>query len=137
MARSPGSAWLACLAVLLAQACSGGEGDGGAVSPPAPAEPAIPVWDVSLEDPELEAGRLVWRETCVRCHGTGLAGAPRITDREAWAPRIAKGMDVLVQHALNGFQGPTGTEMPARGGNPDLTDEQVALAVAFVTSRSR
>jgi cytochrome c5 len=46
-------------------------------------------------------------------------------------------MDVLVEHALNGFQGPAGTEMPARGGNPDLTDDQVTLAVAFVTSRSR
>jgi cytochrome c5 len=134
VALRPAHVGIALVALALA-ACSGGDSAPEAAS--APADPAIPVWDVPLDDPELEAGRLVWRGTCVRCHGTGLAGAPRITDREAWAPRIAKGMDVLVEHALNGFQGPAGTEMPARGGNPDLTDDQVTLAVAFVTSRSR
>jgi cytochrome c5 len=41
-------------------------------------------------------------------------------------------MDVLIDHALNGFVGPTYTQMPARGANPDLTDDEVTLAVAFM-----
>ena len=127
---------LPLLAGLLA-ACGGEGASPPPASAPEPAAPATPVWDVPLADPELEAGRLVWRETCRPCHGTGLAGAPRIGDRVAWAPRIAQGMDVLVEHALRGFQGRSGSEMPARGGNSELSDEQVARAVSFVTSMSR
>lgn len=124
-----GIAGIGCLALLSAVGCS--ERDAP------PRDPPAAVWDVPLEDVRLEAGRRVWRETCRPCHGTGLAGAPRIEDRDAWAPRIEKGMDVLLEHALHGYQGPSGTEMPARGGNADLTDEQVAAALAFVVSRSR
>ena len=45
---------------------------------------------------------------------------------------IAKGKAVLLQHALNGFQGPSGSEMPARGGNDALSDEQVKNAVEYM-----
>jgi cytochrome c5 len=41
-------------------------------------------------------------------------------------------MAVLVDHAINGFVGPRYTQMPSRGANPDLTDEQVSAAVAFM-----
>jgi cytochrome c5 len=126
--------------LLLAVAACGCDGAGSAGAPPPPPEPvdtAPPVWDVPLDDPRLEEGRLVWRETCRPCHGTGLAGAPRIGDRQAWAPRLAKGTDVLVEHALGGFEGPAGTQMPARGGRADLSDDAIRKAVEFVTSRSR
>ena len=105
-------------------------------APASPTAPTIPVWEVPLDDARLESGRLVWRETCRNCHGTGLAGAPKIGDRTAWKPRIAKGIETLVEHAQQGFQGPAGTEMPARGGNPALTDDEIARAVAFVVSQS-
>jgi cytochrome c5 len=118
---------------LLCCACDAGARNGE----PAAAAPATPIWDVPLEDARLEAGRLVWRESCRPCHGTGLAGAPVIGDRKAWAPRIAKGMPVLFEHALEGFEGPGGTQMPARGGQAHLSDDQVRSAVEFVTSRSR
>ena len=85
------------------------------------------------EDPVLRAGRALWGDNCSNCHGGNKAtGAPKITSAKAWTPRIEQGMDVLVDHALNGFVGPTYTQMPARGANPELTDEEVTLAVAFM-----
>ena len=105
-----------------------------------PAERAAPLRVEDLprfEEPELAHGRTIWTERCSPCHLPGLAGAPRILDRAAWAPRIAKGMDVLVRHAIDGFESPAGNQMPARGGHPDLGDGDVAAAVAFVVAASR
>ncbi len=85
-----------------------------------------------FEDPTLRLGRSVWVETCLACHTSDFAGAPQVTDAAAWAPRIAQGKEVLYQHALAGLQGPTGTEMPARGGNPALADAQVKAAVDYM-----
>jgi cytochrome c5 len=84
-------------------------------------------------DPALARGQSVWIENCRRCHATGLVGAPVIAT-EAWGPRAAKGLDTLFAHALSGFEGSTGTQMPARGGNPDLSDEDVKAAVRFMVS---
>lgn len=85
------------------------------------------------DDPVLAAGRTVWGGVCQNCHGGNrLTGAPKITATRSWGPRADKGMDVLVQHAIQGFIGPTYTEMPARGGDPDLSDAQIAAAVAFM-----
>lgn len=89
------------------------------------------------EDPHLIEGRTVWAGTCQACHGLGEAGSPKITDRKAWAPRIAKGEDTLREHALKGFIGPSGTMMPERGGNPDLTDQQIFAAVDYMVANSR
>ncbi|MEM9175908.1 MAG: c-type cytochrome, partial [Myxococcota bacterium] len=107
------------------------------VEPEKPKGPALPdssVWETPLADPALESGRVVWTGTCIQCHSTGLGGAPLIGNPDLWRPRIDQGLDVLVQHALEGFYGKKG-EMPARGGNPDLTDEQVRLAVRFMATR--
>jgi cytochrome c5 len=85
------------------------------------------------DDPALAQGRILWGETCQNCHGGDkLTGAPKITSTKAWDKRIAQGMAVLTDHAINGFIGPRYTEMPARGGNSDLSDTEVSLAVAFM-----
>ena len=73
-------------------------------------------------------GAQVFQQTCSACHGTGLAGAPKAGDSAAWAPRIAKGKDVLYQHALQGFQGTAGV-MPPKGGRVDLPDDLIKAAV--------
>lgn len=88
-------------------------------------------------DPLLVKGREVWSGTCQGCHGSGAAGSPQITHVDLWAPRIAKGMDILYQHALEGFFGPNYTEMPPRGGNPNLTDDEVKAAVSFMVHYSQ
>lgn len=69
--------------------------------------------------------------SCAACHGTGALNSPKIGDKSAWGPRIAKGYETLVDHAINGFN-----MMPARGGNPDLSDAEVAHAVAFMANKS-
>ena len=89
------------------------------------------------DDATLVKGRAVWSGTCQGCHGLGIAGSPKITDKSAWAPRIAKGRETLHEHALNGFFGEDGAMMPERGGNSELTDDQVKAAVDFMVANSQ
>ncbi len=100
---------------------------------PAEAKPAFP----EFPDAGLQRGRIVWLETCKVCHATGLAGAPKIGNRQAWQARIAQGKPTLYQHALNGFMGSAGTEMPARGGNDALSDSEVKAAVDYMVAASQ
>jgi cytochrome c5 len=80
------------------------------------------------------SGQQVFAQVCKTCHETGLAGAPKAGDKAAWAPRIAEGEKTLVQHAIAGYQGKTGV-MPPKGGNPDLTDDEVHRAVVYLANQ--
>jgi cytochrome c5 len=79
----------------------------------------------------LQNGQAVYTAVCAACHGTGAAGAPKAGDAGAWSARIAQGYDTLVQHAVNGIRA-----MPAKGGNPDLDDIEVARAVVYMANQS-
>ncbi|MCH6258639.1 c-type cytochrome [Puniceicoccaceae bacterium K14] len=92
---------------------------------------------LSLTDPDHVAGREIWMNTCQTCHLRGLTGAPMIGNKEAWKPRIEKGLDTLFNHAINGFIGPTYSEMPPKGGFAELSDEEVKKAVKFMTFASK
>ena len=81
-------------------------------------------------------GQQVYESGCVACHGAGIAGAPRVGDANAWTTRIAQGMDSMVDHAVNGFQGSQGM-MPAKGGNPSLSDEEIQAAVEYMVAKSQ
>lgn len=81
-------------------------------------------------------GQAVYQQACFACHGTGAAGAPKMGDAAAWSQRIAKGMDTLFQHSIEGFQGETGI-MPPKGGRADLSDAQVKAAVEYMVSQSK
>jgi len=83
-----------------------------------------------------EDGETVYNTACLACHGAGVAGAPKPGDTEAWNERIAQGMEVLVEHAINGFQGEVGM-MPPKGGNAALSDAAVTAAVQFMVDQSR
>jgi len=65
-----------------------------------------------------------------------MMGAPKPGDKAAWKDRIAQGEDVMTKKSIDGFTGKAGM-MPARGGNPDLTDEEVANAVAYLASLAK
>jgi cytochrome c5 len=78
----------------------------------------------------LQAGEAVYTAICSACHTSGAAGAPKLGDAGAWAPRIAQGYDTLVKHAIEGIRA-----MPAKGGNPDLDDIEVARAVAYMGNK--
>jgi cytochrome c5 len=104
---------------------------------PPGAETAAPAVVAQAEPAETAmTGPQVYNSACVACHGSGAAGAPMMGDQDAWAPRIAKGMDVLNQHAIEGFQGETGF-MPPKGGRTDLPDEAVIAGVEYMVEESR
>ena len=115
---------------------------------PAPA-PAMAESAVAAIEPDMAAdagaaapaaavdGEKVYNGLCKNCHGTGVPNIPQLGNKEAWAPRIAQGMDVLHQHAIKGFTGTSGMPMMPKGGNLALTDEEVMAAVDFMVSKSQ
>ena len=94
-------------------------------SAPAPAKPA-PVADSSGK------GESIYKQSCAVCHAAGVAGAPKLSDKTAWAPRIAKGMEAMYASGIKGKGA-----MPAKGGNPSLTDADVKAAVDYMVSQAR
>ncbi len=88
------------------------------------------------DDPELAQGRAIYQQTCHLCHEDGEESAPRLKRREVWAARAAKGHDVLIRHAIDGFRGTEG-EMPARGGEDSHSDADIAAAVKFMILASQ
>lgn len=104
---------------------------------PTPSEsPAATADQAQLQIPpqqevDKQVGEQVYQATCAACHAEGVAGAPAQGNREQWAPRLAKGYEALVVNSINGFQGNMGV-MPPKGGNPNLSNEEVAAAVAYM-----
>jgi cytochrome c5 len=79
-------------------------------------------------------GATIFGNLCTGCHTSGAGGAPTLT-KAAWAARIAQGKDTLYSHAINGYKGPDGFQMPARGGNPALSDEQVKATIDWMLTQ--
>jgi cytochrome c5 len=77
--------------------------------------------------PVARTGRQVVEARCRQCHEAGKGGAPRIGDRAAWIPRLSHGFEPLVRSAIHGHGG-----MPARGGLPDLTDDEMRGAIVYM-----
>ena len=82
------------------------------------------------------SGESVYNGLCVNCHGIAVLAAmiPQAGDAAAWGPRIKKGTDLLYANAINGYTGELGM-MPAKGGNPALSDEEVKAAVDYIISQ--
>jgi cytochrome c5 len=78
------------------------------------------------------SGSEVYGAACAACHDTGAAGAPVKGNASAWEPRIEKGLDTLVTHAINGFNA-----MPAKGGCSSCSDEEIKLAVEHIIEDSQ
>ncbi len=87
---------------------------------------------IRFDDAALQSGRTLWLQNCKGCHAYGTAGAPVPMEMEQWKARVIKDREVLYDHAINGFFGPDDTMMPERGGNPELSDAQVKLAVDYM-----
>ena len=83
-------------------------------------------------------GESVYNGLCVNCHGIAALAAmiPQTGDAVAWSPRIEKGVDVLYANAINGYTGEMGM-MPAKGGNPALSDDEVKAAVDYIISETK
>lgn len=92
---------------------------------PAAAQPAV----AKAGPPD---GEHVYSTVCFACHATGAAGSPKFGDKAAWAPRIALGIDTLVQKAIHGIGA-----MPPKGGDPNLTEADIHAAVEYMVSHSK
>ena len=88
------------------------------------------------EDPAA-MGERVYNGLCISCH-SGLPNIPKIGDIAAWEPRIAQGMALLYEHSIKGFISEGGLiAMPPKGGNMNLTDEEVKAAVDYMVANSQ
>jgi len=101
-----------------------------AAVPAAPAAPSASA-PATASAGDLAKGEQVFNANCVSCHGAGVMGAPKLGDKAAWEPRIAKGKDTVYTNALNGVK-----LMPPKGGNASLKDEDVKAAVDFMMSKA-
>jgi cytochrome c5 len=75
-------------------------------------------------------GSVIYGNLCAGCHKSGAGGAPKL-DAAGIGARVGQGKDTLYKHAIEGFTGSAGV-MPAKGGNPALTDEQVKATVDWM-----
>jgi len=80
---------------------------------------------------QARPGEAVYQATCLPCHGTGVAEAPKFGDKAAWAPRAEKGMATLLNSAINGKE-----LMPPRAGNPSLTDAELKSAIEYMLEKA-
>ena len=81
-------------------------------------------------------GEAGYNSGCLACHMPGVAGAPKLGDKDAWTARIAQGIEVMYENAIQGFQGQTGM-MPAKGGFVHLSDDEVKAAGDYMVSQSQ
>lgn len=101
----------------------------------AAATPAAPAPAKAAPAPAVDTsgkGEATYKQSCAVCHAAGVAGAPKLTDKAAWAPRIAQGKDALYNSSLKGKGA-----MPAKGGNPSLSDADVKAAVDYMVSQTK
>ncbi|MFT4198829.1 MAG: c-type cytochrome, partial [Pseudoxanthomonas sp.] len=81
-------------------------------------------------------GKTIFDNLCTACHTNGVGKAPMLNPA-GFGARLAKGKDTLYQHAIEGFNGPDGGIMPAKGGNPALTEEQIHATVDWMLAQSK
>jgi cytochrome c5 len=83
----------------------------------------------SWRENRLAFGKEIYDKTCFACHGAGINGAPAIGDQQAWSKRSPLWSAVLFEHSKAGY-----LEMPAKGANPELTDQEVDAASEYMLS---
>ena len=80
---------------------------------------------------EPSRGKAVYESNCIACHGTGVAGAPKVGDSGRWSVRIKSGMAALYASAIKGK-----SAMPPKGGNPALSDDDIRATVDYMVAQS-
>ena len=109
-----------------------GAGSDG-MSPEAVARRLQPVGTVEIRDMSspaaMRTGEQVYQAQCAACHATGAAGAPKLGDAAAWAPRVGTGYESLLNSVMNGKGA-----MPKQAGG-DASDYEVARAVVYLVNQ--
>lgn len=94
---------------------------------PAPATSAPAATSASAPTPADPALAKLYAQTCKACHTNPGSGAPQAGDVQAWAPRMAQGMDTLLNHTVNGYKG-----MPPLGTCMDCSAEDFTALIHFM-----
>lgn len=85
---------------------------------------------VAFAGQAMADGKGLYDTTCKNCHATGAAGAPKLGDKAAWAPRIATGKPALYNSVLKGKGA-----MPPKGTAMSATDADIKAAVDYMVSQ--
>ena len=80
---------------------------------------------------EALSGKQVYDISCMACHETGAAGAPKLNDKNAWAPRVKQGKKTLIKHVVEGYK-----LMPAKGGCMQCSDDDIVAAVNYMLKQA-
>lgn len=99
---------------------------------PAPAPVAVAAAGAEGAKPAAADGKAIYDANCQACHAAGVAGAPKLGDKAAWAPRLGAGAAALTASAIKGKNA-----MPAKGGNLSLADGDIKAAVEFMVAQSK
>jgi cytochrome c5 len=109
--------------------------DPAALKPEAVAARLAPVGKVEISAPAAapgaRSGEEIVKSVCGACHTAGVAGAPKIGDKAAWAPRLKGGLKELIAVATKGKGA-----MPPKGGAADLTEAELTRAIVFMANQS-
>jgi len=89
------------------------------------------------EAAEIDPGKRVYDTLCTSCHSTGLPNVPQLGSVTDWVDRIAQGELLLYERAIVGYTGNSGMVMPAKGGNPSLSDDEIRAAVDYMVENSQ
>jgi cytochrome c5 len=81
---------------------------------------------------DLALGETVFTRSCMECHGEGVRAAPRLGEASDWEPRLRQSLDTMIAHAIEGHG-----RMPPKGGFHELSNSEVAAAVAYIAAESR
>ena len=83
--------------------------------------------------PALAAdGKAVYEKTCVACHASGVANAPKFGDKAAWAPRIATGSEAMLNAVIKGKGA-----MPPKAGAAGLSDADIRAAIDYMVGAAK
>lgn len=88
-----------------------------------------PALETTAKPSGPRTGKMIYNTYCVACHATGIAGAPKVGDTAQWNLRLAKGRNILNDHAIKGFNA-----MPARGTCMDCSDEEIIKTIDYMLS---
>jgi cytochrome c5 len=83
----------------------------------------------SVNAEEADAGKKIYDTKCMACHAAGVAGAPKLGDKAAWAARVEAGMDALMANATNGLNA-----MPPKGTCMECSDADLKAAVEYMVN---
>ena len=119
------------LLMLLGTGCSEKETASTQEAAPTQASIETPAADKPADTQTASAdGQKIYQKSCQACHATGAAGAPKLGDKDAWAPRIAKGNDALLSSVTNGLKA-----MPPKGTCMSCSEDELRATVEYMVGQ--